>query len=98
MADFYRVCKTQLLYQFYNKYRQIFQFNKNIIIAAIITGDIDIFIVSFVSVVYSNNYFVISMVSLVTDLQFTILHLLFYILLTIRKDISMQMEVRINKD
>jgi hypothetical protein len=67
LADFYRGCKTQLLYQFYNKYREIFHFNKNIIIAAIITGVIDIFIVSFVSVVYSNNYFVISMVSLVTD-------------------------------
>ena len=53
--------------KYYFKYKDIISFNKNIIIAAIITAIADIFIVNYVYVLYPTNYFLISVLSLVAD-------------------------------
>ena len=62
----------------YSKYRDIISFNKNIIIAAIITAIADVFIVNYASVLYPTNYLLISIISLVTD--FAIFNIFFIIL------------------
>ena len=53
--------------KYYFKYKDIISFNKNIIMAAIITAIADIFIVNYVYILYSTNYFLISIISLVAD-------------------------------
>ena len=53
--------------KYYFKYKDIISFNKNIIIAAIITAIADIFIVNYVYILYPTNYFLISVISLVAD-------------------------------
>ena len=53
--------------KYYFKYKDIISFNKNIIIAAIITAIADIFIVNYVYILYPTNYFLISAISLVAD-------------------------------
>lgn len=53
--------------KYYFKYKDIISFNKNIIMAAIITAIADIFIVNYVYILYPTNYFLISIISLVTD-------------------------------
>ncbi len=62
----------------YSKYRDIISFNKNIIIAAIITAIADVFIVNYASVLYPTNYLLISFISLVAD--FAIFNIFFIIL------------------
>ena len=61
----------------YSKYRDIISFNKNIIIAAIITAIADVFIVNYASVLYPTNYLMISIISLVAD--FAIFNIFYYI-------------------
>lgn len=56
-----------LIIQYYFKYRNIILFNKNILFSAIITGLVDILIVNYATVTYPNNYFVVSIISLVVD-------------------------------
>ena len=51
----------------YSKYKDIISFNKNIIIAAIITAIADVFIVNYAVVLYPTNYLLISIISLVAD-------------------------------
>ncbi len=51
----------------YSKYRGIISFNKNIIIAAIINAIANIFIVNYASIIYSTNYLLISVISIVAD-------------------------------
>jgi hypothetical protein len=51
----------------YSKYRDRISFNKNIIIAAIITAIADVFIVNYASIIYHTNYLLISVISLVAD-------------------------------
>ena len=51
----------------YSKYKDIISFNKNIIIAAIITAIVDVFIVNYAFVLYPTNYLLISIISLVAD-------------------------------
>ena len=62
----------------YTKYKDIISFNKNIIISAIITAIADVFIVNYASVLYSTNYLLISVISLVAD--FLIFNIIFIIL------------------
>jgi hypothetical protein len=62
----------------YSKYRDIISFNKNIIIAAIITAIADVFIVNYASINYPTNYLLISIISLVAD--FAIFNIFFIIL------------------
>ena len=52
---------------FYKKYKNVILFNKSIVIAAIITAIADIFIVSYASYLYTSNYLLISVISLVAD-------------------------------
>jgi hypothetical protein len=51
----------------YSKYRGIISFNKNIIIAAIINAIANVFIVNYASIIYSTNYLLISVISIVAD-------------------------------
>jgi hypothetical protein len=53
--------------KYYFKYKDIISFNKNIIIAAIITAIADIFIVNYAYILHPTNYFLISVISLVAD-------------------------------
>jgi hypothetical protein len=62
----------------YSKYRDIISFNKNIIIAAIITAIADVFIVNYASVLYPTNYLLISIISLLAD--FALFNIFFIIL------------------
>jgi hypothetical protein len=63
----------------YSKYRDIISFNKNIIIAAIITAIADVFIVNYVSILYPKNYLLISVISLVADFAiYNIFFIIFY--------------------
>jgi hypothetical protein len=63
----------------YSKYRDIISFNKNIIIAAIITAIADVFIVNYASEIYPTNYLLISIISLVADFAiFNIFFIIFY--------------------
>ena len=64
--------------KYYFKYKDIISFNKNIIIAAIITAIADIFIVNYASILYPTNYLLISVISLVAD--FAIYNIFFIIL------------------
>jgi hypothetical protein len=64
--------------KFYSKYRDIISFNKNIIIAAIITAIVDVFVVNYASILYHTNYLLISVISLVVD--FAIFNIFFIIL------------------
>jgi hypothetical protein len=63
---------------FYYKYRNIILFNKNLILAGIITAVADIFIVNYASSIFVSNYLIISGISLVGD--FLIYNILFIIL------------------
>lgn len=51
--------------KYYSKYKDIISFNKNIIIAVIVTADI--FIVNYASIIYITDYLIISVISLVAD-------------------------------
>lgn len=62
----------------YSKYRDIISFNKNIIIAAIITAIADVFIVNYASVLYPTNYLLISIISILAD--FAIFNIFFIML------------------
>ena len=62
----------------YSKYRDTISFNKNIIIAAIITAVADVFIVNYASLLYPTNYLLISIISLVAD--FAIFNIFFIVL------------------
>ena len=63
----------------YSKYRDIISFNKNIIIAAIITAIADVFIVNYASILYPTNYLLISVISLVADFAiYNIFFIIFY--------------------
>jgi hypothetical protein len=53
--------------KYYSKYKDIISFNKNIIIAAIVTAIADIFIVNYASIIYITNYLIISVISLLAD-------------------------------
>jgi hypothetical protein len=64
--------------KYYSKYKDIISFNKNIIIAAIVTAIADIFIVNYASIIYITNYLIISVISLVAD--FLIYNISFIIL------------------
>ena len=64
---------------FYYKYRNIILFNKNLILAGIITAVADIFIVNYASSIFVSNYLIISGISLVGDfLIYNILFIIFY--------------------
>ncbi|HEY6535707.1 MAG TPA: hypothetical protein VIY08_07940 [Candidatus Nitrosocosmicus sp.] len=67
-----------LIINFYNKYKELIHFNKNIVTSAIITAVIDIFIVRLGYFLYSNNSFAISLISLIAD--FTIYNFIFILL------------------
>ena len=69
---------TCLIINFYNKYKELIHFNKNIVISAIITAVMDIFIVKLGYFFYSNNSFLISSISLVAD--FAIYNFIFILL------------------
>ena len=63
----------------YYKYRNIILFNKNIILAGIISAIADIFIVNYASSIFVSNYLIISGISLVGDfLIYNILFIIFY--------------------
>lgn len=63
----------------YYKYRNIILFNKNLILAGIITAVADIFIVNYASSIFVSNYLIISGISLVGDfLIYNILFIIFY--------------------
>ncbi len=51
----------------YCKYKNIIYFNSNIIVAAIITAILDIFIVNYVSLVFPSNYLAVSIMSMFAD-------------------------------
>ena len=55
------------LQRYYIKYRNVILFNKDIFIAAIITGVTDILIVGYSSLLYQDNHFLISAISLIFD-------------------------------
>ena len=59
--------KSYFIRHFYDKYRDIILFNKNIIIAAIVTAVIDVLIVGYAVTLYPNGYFLISAISLIAD-------------------------------
>ena len=59
--------KLRLIKDFYGKYNGVIRFNKNIILAAIVTAVLDIIIVSTASLVYHANYLLISLISLIAD-------------------------------
>ena len=63
----------------YYKYRNIIIFNKNLILAGIISVVADIFIVNYASSIFVSNYFIIAGISLVCDfLIYNILFIIFY--------------------
>jgi|1185.fasta_scaffold185441_1 hypothetical protein len=57
----------KLINDFYIKYKNIIHFNKNILIAAIVTAILDVVIVVYTSLLYPNNSLLVSMVSLIAD-------------------------------
>ena len=56
-----------LINNFYLKYKNIIHFNKNILIAAIVTAILDIVIVVYLFLLYPGNSLLISIVSLIAD-------------------------------
>ncbi|MEJ7640815.1 MAG: hypothetical protein WKF36_01330 [Candidatus Nitrosocosmicus sp.] len=70
--------KLRLVKDFYGKYDGVIRFNKDIILAAIITAVLDVIIVSNASLIYHANYLLISLVSLIAD--FAIFNLTFIVL------------------
>jgi hypothetical protein len=56
-----------LINDLYCKYKNIIFFNSNIIVAAIITAALDVFIVSYVSSAFPSNYIVVSVMSMSAD-------------------------------
>jgi hypothetical protein len=65
--------------KYYSKHKYIISFNKNIIIAAIITAIADVFIVNYASMIYNTNYLIISFISLAMDfLIYNISFIMFY--------------------
>ena len=67
-----------LINNFYSKYREIIHFNKNFLIASIITALLDVVIVTYASITYAGNNLLISIISLTAD--FAIFNLIFIIL------------------
>jgi hypothetical protein len=67
-----------LINNFYSKYRDIIHFNKNFLIASIITALLDVVIVTYASITYAGNNLLISIISLTAD--FAIFNLIFIIL------------------
>ena len=70
--------KLRLIKDFYGKYNGVIRFNKNIIVAAIVTAVLDVIIVSSASLVYHANYLLISLISLIAD--FAIYNFIFIVL------------------
>jgi len=56
-----------LINNFYVKYKNVIHFNKNILIAAIVTAILDMLIVVYTSLLYPDNSLLVSIVSLVAD-------------------------------
>ncbi|WP_458718654.1 hypothetical protein [Candidatus Nitrosocosmicus sp. R] len=67
-----------LINNFYSKYRDIIHFNKNFLIASIVTALLDVAIVTYASITYAGNNLLISIISLTAD--FAIFNLIFIIL------------------
>lgn len=67
-----------LILNFYNRYKELVRFNRNIIVSAIITAISDIFIVTLASALHPNNYLLVSLLSLFAD--FAIYNFIFIIL------------------
>lgn len=67
-----------LVKNFYQNYKNIVDFNKNIIFSAIVTAICDMVIVVMVSTIFDNSYFEIALLSLIGD--FLIFNSLFMIL------------------
>ena len=83
----------------YSKYRDTISFNKNIIIAAIITAVADVFIVNYVSLLYLTKYLLISIISLVADLAiFNIFFIVLYFVDNRSKYINSLDGTKINKE
>lgn len=56
-----------IINNFYGKYKDLIQFNKNFLIAGIIAAVLDVVIVTYAAIVFAGNYPLISIISLVTD-------------------------------
>jgi hypothetical protein len=56
-----------LIKEFYSKHRNFINYNKNLVIAAIITAIVDIIIVTLSASILNENYLLISSISLVAD-------------------------------
>ena len=56
-----------LIKDFYSKHRNLINYNKNLVIAAIITAIADIIIVTLSASIFNQNYLLISSISLVAD-------------------------------
>lgn len=55
------------IYIFYSKHKEILRFNKNIMISAIITAIIDVCVVTASYLIFTDNYFLVSFLSLIAD-------------------------------
>lgn len=65
--EFPMMSTWKLINNFYIKYKHIIHFNKNILIAAIVTAILDMVIVIYASLLYANNNLLISIISLIAD-------------------------------
>lgn len=70
---------------YYYEYRKIILFNKNLILAGIISAVADILIVNYVSNIFESNYLIIAGISLAGDFYiYNILFIFLYFLIQIR--------------
>ena len=70
---------------YYYEYRKIILFNKNLILAGILSAVADIFIVNYVSNIFESNYLIIAGISLAGDFYiYNILFIFLYFLIQIR--------------
>ncbi len=67
-----------LIASFYNRYKELIRFNRNIIVSAIITAISDIFVLTLASTSHPNNYLLVSLLSLFAD--FAIYNFIFIVL------------------
>ena len=70
---------SYLIKDFYIRYRNVINFNKNLIISAIITAIADVAIVTLSALIFNENYLLISSVSLIAD--FIVFNSIFIVLL-----------------
>ena len=70
---------SYLIKDFYIRYRNVINFNKNLIISAIITAIADVAIVTLSAWIFNENYLLISSVSLIAD--FIVFNSIFIVLL-----------------